>query len=176
MDRLLGIVWRYAGGRRRCGDTVTDNPYSAPSAPLRDAPSQADVVRIYSPTQVACGTIGGPVGLIYFLKANFASLGNERLEKQTLLYGGLLILALLALTPLLPDWFPNWPISIAYILMARYVAQNYQMTKQDIASSTVYDFHSNWRVLGLGLLCLLASVIVIVVPLVTLILLGIWNP
>lgn len=38
--------------------------------------------KIYSPTQVLCGTIiGGPVGLIYFLHSNFLTLGNDKLKR-----------------------------------------------------------------------------------------------
>ena len=154
---------------------MTDNPYAAPLAAVQ-LTGTAHSARLYSPTQVACGTIGGPVGLIYFLKANFAALGNDRLESKTLLYGGLLILALLVILPFLPEKVPSSPFTIAYILTARHVASKYQMTKQAIAESPVYDFHSNWRVLGLGLLCLIASAIVIMGPLMLLAYLGIWNP
>lgn len=155
---------------------MTDNPYAAPSAPVRDVRSITGAIRLYSPTQVACGTIGGPIGLIYFLKDNFATLENHRLERKTLLYGGLLILSLLAVLPFLPDEFPSLPITIAYILTARHVAGKYQMTKQAIAESPIHDFHSNWRVLGIGLLCLVASAIVLIGPLMLLAFLGIWNP
>lgn len=156
---------------------MTDNPYAAPGAAIQNVPycSTTGLIRLYSPTQVACGTIGGPVGLIYFLKANFSSLGNDRQARNTVLYGTLLILALLVTLPFLPDKFPNSPFTIAYILIARYVAGKYQMTKQAIVESPGYDFHSNWRVLGIGLLCLVASVVVIVGPFMLLEFLGIWS-
>lgn len=156
---------------------MAENPYAAPSAAIQNVPyrSATGPIRLYSPTQVACGTIGGPVGLIYFLKANFSALGNDRLARNTVLYGVLLMLALLATLPFLPDKFPNSPFTIAYILTARYVATKYQMTKQAIAESPDHDFHSNWRVLGIGLLCLVASVIVIVGPYVLLEFFGVLN-
>jgi hypothetical protein len=131
---------------------------------------------MYSPTQVACGTIGGPVGLIYFLMSNFSALGQEDRKRKTLLLGISLIVALIAILPFLPESVPSTPFTIAYIIIARQVAEKYQMKKQAIIDSDIYDFHSNWRVLGIGLLCLVGSAIVIVGPLMLLILTGVWNP
>ena len=37
--------------------------------------------RIYTPKQVACGALGGPVGLIYFLWANFSILKKKKIIK-----------------------------------------------------------------------------------------------
>jgi hypothetical protein len=154
---------------------MTENPYAAPSAAVL-AGRIGEPIRLYSPTQVACGTIGGPVGLIYFLKANFSALGNDAAARKTLIFGALLILCLVALLPFLPEKVPNSPFTIAYILIARGVAQKYQMTKQTISDSPRYDFQSNWRVFGLGLLCLVGSVAVIMGPLMLLAVLGVWNP
>ncbi len=155
---------------------MTENPYASPTANVVDRPTAGEPVRLYSPTQVACGTIGGPVGLIYFLWANFSSLGNSSGARKTLAYGALLILAIPAILPFLPDNLPNSPVTLAYILVARGVATRYQMTKQAIADSLRYDFHSNWRVFGIGMLCLVGSVVVIMGPLLLLAALGIWNP
>lgn len=154
---------------------MTDNPYAAPVSAIAHH-NAASIVRLYSPVQVACGTIGGPVGLIYFLNANFASLGNARLARRTLVLGALFIAAVVAIAPFLPNGFPSLPFTALYIATAWYVTTRYQLTKPAIADSPLYDFHSNWRVLGLGLLCLAGSVIVLVAPLAALVALGIWNP
>lgn len=156
---------------------MSNNPYAPPRATNLVVPEQAPSgpIRIYSPTQVAVGTIGGPIGLLYFLKANFAALGNTQMEKNTLVGGVLLILGLLVAIALLPDKFPATPFTIAYILTARYVAEKYQMTKQAIIDSEDHDFHSNWRVLGLSLLCLLGSVVVLLGPLMLLAMLGVLE-
>ncbi|SDQ61658.1 hypothetical protein SAMN05216569_1827 [Pseudoxanthomonas sp. CF125] len=106
------------------------------------------------------------MGLVYFLWTNFKVLRNERLAKRTLVFGAFLILALLLILPLLPEEFPSAPIALAYMFVGRYVADKHQMTKMGIAASTGFAFHSNWRVFGLGLLCMLASVIIVAVPLV----------
>lgn len=127
--------------------------------------------------QVAGGAfLGGPAGLTYFLAANFSSLENDRLVRRTLIGGGLLILALLVVLPLLPDWFPSAPFTFMYLLVGRHVADKYQMTKQAIEASDRYDFHSNWRVVGMGLLCMLGSLAIIIGPLWILAALGAWQP
>jgi hypothetical protein len=76
---------------------------------------------------------------------------------------------------LLPENFPNYPFTIAYILAALYVSAKYQMTKRAIVESAAHDFHSNWRVLWLGLLCLVGSIILLVVPLGILAFFGVWG-
>jgi hypothetical protein len=149
--------------------------YAAPKSNLDESRSQLPI-RIYSPTQVACGTIGGPVGLVYFLMANFEALGQQNRKKRTLIFGIIFIIALIVILPFLPDSVPSAPFTIAYIIIAKQVAEKYQMKKQDIINSDVYEFHSNWRVLGLGLLCLVGSLIAVVGPLIILMVAGIWEP
>ncbi|MGN7724409.1 hypothetical protein ACTJIL_01125 [Luteimonas sp. 22616] len=154
---------------------MQQNPYAAPTAVLRG--DAAGAVRLYSPSQVACGAlVGGPVGLIYFLRANFSALGNDRLVTTTLLVGVALIVALIAILPLLPEDFPGSLLSILYIVTGRHVAEKHQISKQAIAASDRFAFHSNWRVFWIGLLCLLASFVVLVLPLMLLAAAGVWTP
>ena len=135
--------------------------------------NQINKVKIYSPTQVACGTLGGPVGLIYFLYSNFSALGNDRFKKNTIIYGCLFIFVLIILLPFLPDEIPSTPFTILYIVIARLIAEKYQMTKSAIIESENFQFHSNWRVLTFGLLCLLGSMLVLAGPFLILVMLGI---
>jgi hypothetical protein len=139
------------------------NPYATPKSRVSE-PSDRQV-RLYSPTQAACGALlGGPFGLIYFLHANFNALENDRLKKKTLVFGTVLILSLIVILPMLPDKFPSAPFSIFYIIAARYIAERYQITKQGIIDSPRYDFHSNWRVFGIGILSLAGSALLIASP------------
>jgi len=131
------------------------------------------VRKVYSPTQIVCSTLGGPIGLIYFLASNFSTLNNEELKNKTIKYGIALILALIIILPLLPDDVSSLPFTIFYIVVGRYVSEKYQMKKVDIESAEGFDFHSNWRVLGLSLLCLIGSVVVLLGPIFILIALGI---
>ncbi|UTW46100.1 hypothetical protein KFE80_04175 [bacterium SCSIO 12696] len=155
---------------------MENNLYATPKSDISSSSKTVPSVLMYSPKQVACGTIGGPVGLIYFLAANFKAMGREDLRKKTLWLGISLIVVLIIMLPFLPDDVPSTPFTIAYIIIAYQVADKHQMTKQAIMDSESHDFHSNWKVLGLGLLCLLGSMIVLMGPLVVLMLTGIWNP
>lgn len=154
---------------------LTENPYATPNAEVRDAFGSSKIVKLYSPIQVACGTIGGPVGLIYFLKANFAALGYHQLERRTLLAGFVLMPALLISTILLPEDFPGFPFAIAYIVSALYVSSRHQMTRKAILDSPNHEFHSNWRVLGIGILCLAISAIILIAPIAALFLFGVSD-
>ncbi|MGF1845298.1 hypothetical protein L4C39_19325 [Vibrio clamense] len=129
--------------------------------------------RLYSPTQVACGTLGGPVGLVYFIYANFIALKNESGRKNTLKYGALFIFALAILMPFLPENVPSSAFTAVYIVIARYVVKTYQMEKNDINASSEFEFHSNWRVFGISLLCLLASVVVLLGPILLMVMTGV---
>ncbi|MPW29178.1 hypothetical protein F9L16_09225 [Agarivorans sp. B2Z047] len=135
---------------------------------------EAIEIAIYSPTQAACGALlGGPIGLIYFLMANFGALENDNARRKTLYSGIVLIIAQLFLLPILPENFPSTPFAVVYIITARMIAEKYQLTKSDIADSEQYRFHSNWKVFGLSLLCLLGSMAVIMIPLAVLDMLGV---
>jgi len=151
---------------------MSHNPYATPNSDVVD--TTADQLPLYSPTQAACGALlGGPVGLIYFVYANFKTLGNDRLGKNTLIYGVLLISSLLAAALVLPKNFPSAPFTVAYIVAARYLVARYQMTKQGIIDSPQYQFHSNWRVAGFGVLSFLGSVLLVIGPLMALSKMGI---
>ena len=142
---------------------MSHNPYAAPAATLdKTAPT---AIALYSPMQAAFGAfLGGPVGLIYFLRQNFMALGNRSAARTCLILGVLLIVVLLIVLPLLPAKFPSAPITIVYVVIARYVAEKYQATKQVIADTPQYTFTSNWKVFGMALLCFLGSVVVILGP------------
>ena len=104
--------------------------------------------------------------MVYFLKANFASLRNPNAERAVLIVGSLLILALIAIVMLFPD-VPSIAFNLAYILIARHVVAKHQVPLRP------YEFHSNWSVLGLGLLCLLGSMLLVFAPMMGLVYLGI---
>lgn len=150
-----------------------ENPYAAPQAQISDC---AGDIGIYSPNQVMAGAfIGGPVGLIWFLHANFLTLGNDEMAKKTLACGVALVVALLVILPWLPENFPSIAISVTYMAVGQQIAIRHQMTREAITASALYRRHSNWRVFGVGLLCLVASVVVVVGPLMALQALGILN-
>ena len=150
------------------------DPYAPPGAAIN---AEASGTRLYSPLQVAGGALlGGPAGLVYFLWANFRALANEQAARWTLAGGAALFVVLVAILPVLPDRFPSWPITLAYMVAGRFLAEKLQLTKQAIEYSADYGFQSNWRVAGLGLACLVVSLMLLVGPMLALAFLGIWDP
>ncbi len=128
-----------------------------------DSPDRSpDTIRMYSPNQVAWGTVGGPVGLIYFLSSNFSALGKSGSSRKTLMYGAAATVALILLSPLLPEKGTSIGFTILYVYTGRYIAETFQMSNTAIATTPGYAFQSNWRVFWLGLACLVASLAVIV--------------
>jgi hypothetical protein len=113
---------------------------------------------MYTPTQVALGTLlGGIVGFIFFLRANFLALGNPEAARNTVLGGVVMLVALVGLALAMPRGFPSIGVTIALVVFARWIAERHQLTKDAIAASSDHDFHSSWRVFAIGLACLVAS-------------------
>jgi uncharacterized membrane protein len=130
--------------------------------------------KVYSPTQVAVGSfLGGPVAVIYFLMCNFDTLEKTEAKNKVLSFGIIGIIALICLLTLLPENFPSLPFTISFGLIGKYVAENYQLKKNEIEASSEYDFHSNWRVFWGSLICCVGSLLVISGPLFVLALMGI---
>lgn len=76
---------------------------------------------------------------------------------QTLWWGCFFNIALLAAMPFMPQHFPNYVIPLAYSWGARGIAESKQLSKESIAESPQFRFHSNWKVLGLGVVFLLGT-------------------
>ena len=112
---------------------------------------------VYSPAQAAFGSfLGGPLASVVFLRRNFQALGNYGAEKKTVLFGAIILLALIGILPFLPDKFPKMAIPIATIVVTRIIVEKNQFTKQSIVESDSLAFKSNWRVLWVSLLCLVS--------------------
>jgi hypothetical protein len=150
-----------------------NNRYTASTA----TPALAMIpAAVYSPNQAASGALlGGPVGLVYFLYRNFVAMGNTVGARNCLIFGALLIPSLLIILSIVPENFPSSPFTLFYVIVARFVAGKYQLTKEAIATSPEYAFQSNWNVIGAGLLCLVGSVIVIIGPIFALLSLGLIS-
>lgn len=140
------------------------NPYTPPSADLTNQPSALKC--IYSPLQAATGAaLGGPAGLVYFLRSNFIALENKKAGYICIAAGLCLALLLALVVPTLPNGSPGILLTLMYFFGAWYVASNFQKVERRSVSLEKFRFHSNWKVVGMGLLCYLISVIVIVGPL-----------
>jgi hypothetical protein len=116
-----------------------------------------NLVCMYSPWQIGSGAIlGGPIAALYFLRANFIAMENNRLAKVTLLYGIPLVVAIFCLSCFLPTRL-NVGLTAAYVLGAREFARQFQLSKQAITEDPRYKLASNWRVFSIALICLIVT-------------------
>jgi hypothetical protein len=114
------------------------------------------VPRLFTPNQVVVAVLlGGPVALIYVLRANFNVLGQTSLARRVLILGVVGIVALAATVVAFPD-VPNSPFIVAQVVVARGVATTYQQPPRG-----QWDFHTYWRAVGLGVISLVASVVIV---------------
>jgi hypothetical protein len=136
-------------------------------------PKRSASAELYSPTQTTVGAfLGGPIGVVYFLYRNFVTLGQLAAARKCLIYGAILIPAVVASLFILPDKFPGAPFTLLYIGVARFVTQKFQLTHQQISESSDYTFKSGPNVLGMGLMCFVGSIVVILGPLYLFVALG----
>lgn len=113
---------------------------------------------IYSPKQVLAGSaLGGPIALVYFVRANFLTLSNRPAAGQTMIWGVLFNLVVIAAMPFVPRNFPRYLLPLAYSWTAWGVAEAKQLKKENIAVSSQFRFQSNWRVFGLGIAFLVGT-------------------
>src|SRR5271166_4121575 len=136
------------------------NPFAPPASPVADGGPNAAITpksRLYTPAQIRVGTfVGGPIAAAYLLRENFLRLGRGSEARTTVLWGVALTAALMALAPVLPKNVPNVVIPLLYSIVAGSVAEKWQLRKQAIRDSGWYQIQSNWRVLGISLLFMIA--------------------
>jgi len=163
---------RRAGARSDHGDEndLYARPLPAPRRRRLGAPAGAALVRgpnlkkkIYSPNQVlAVAFLGGPMAMVYVLWKNFQTLENPHGMHQILFWGSIFIVALMLFSPLLPNSRLDVVIPFAYPLAAWSLAESFQMSKQAIADSQIYEFQSAWNVIAVSIVFLVAMVVVTV--------------
>lgn len=143
---------------------MSNNPYASPRARSLESDQRGGL--LYSPTQVAVATfLGGVCALVYFLRANFIALGNPEAAPNTVLGGAVALILLAWLATVVPGG-GGVGLVVAMALLARWVAESRQMSKAAIEASAEFDFHSGWRVFGLGLACMVASFVMLFVLIV----------
>ena len=130
--------------------------------------------KIYSPKQIQLGSfLGGPLAMLYFLKMNFDALGNKKGSKMVLIWGSVFNLLLFASLPFLSSIkFPHYVLPVAYAIAAMQIAEKYQLSKQYILDSSQYGFQSNWNIVGVSVVGIIAFAVIYGLPLLGLISVG----
>jgi heme O synthase-like polyprenyltransferase len=130
--------------------------------------------KVYTPNQILGGSLwGGPLASIYFLRYNYLTLGKEEAAQKTLLYGGIFIILLLGLIPLVPQNFPRLIVPLSYCLAAWQLAYSTQLKKEEIAADEACDFASNWKTFGISTLAMACFFIIVIIVMSLFITLGI---
>lgn len=120
-------------------------------------------IDIYSPYQVFVGAfLGGPIAAVYLVWKNFEALGKESLARQTVLWGSVLVLAILAILPFLPEKLPSYVLPAIFGGVAMSIASQFQLKKQAIRESNEYGFASFWSVTAVVVLSLIAMFVLII--------------
>jgi uncharacterized Tic20 family protein len=120
--------------------------------------------KIYSPNQVlAISFLGGPMAMIYALWKNFRDLEDPHGMRQILIWGSFFIIALMAFAPLMSTAWPDYVLPLAYPFAAWSLAKQYQMTKQAIAESQIYEFQTVPNVIVVSIIFLLVMMVTAVV-------------
>lgn len=107
---------------------------------------------------MAGALLGGPMAMVYLLWKNFQVLENPHGMRQILIWGSIFIIMMIAFAPLLPTNWPDYALPILYSLGARSLAESFQMSKQAIGESQDYEFQSNWNVVSVSVVFLLAMI------------------
>jgi len=133
-------------------------------------------ITVYSPYQVFAGAFfGGPIAAVYLVWENFKALGKEALARQTILWGSVLVLAIVAILPFLPEKLPSYVLPAIFGGVAMFIASQFQLKKQAIRESNDYGFASFWRVAAIVVLSLIAMFVLIIAFLVILWALGLMK-
>ena len=128
---------------------------------------KSDSLKLASPNQVLLAAIlGGPVAGCLFLGLNFKAMGELQQLRQTVIFGAVGIVILFGVLFFLPKFLPEVHGSLPAIVVAvtfRGLAKQFQEQAYlaHIAAGGLKT--SWWKVIGLSLLCLFASLAVILV-------------
>lgn len=141
-------------------DIPQDNPFQSPAAPLQE-PSTTASTPLYSLGAAGIATFfGTPVAGSWVIAQNLKRLGRPKEVQAAWLVGLGITFLIFVLAWILPANFPAAPINIAAVFaMLLYAKQN---TREALESHSAAGgtYISNWRVVGISLLILLAMIAV----------------
>ena len=119
--------------------------------------------------------LGGPLAAVYVINKNFQTLENRQRASASFHWGMAYLTLTLILMPLLPEDAPSALFPLMSAVVVHQVVTKYQLTRQDILQSDVYERHSNWHVVGMCFIAALVFVLVILLWLSLLTALGIVS-
>lgn len=122
---------------------------------------EMQIKKVYSPWQVFAGTfLGGPLAAIYLVWQNYNQLGRNEKLQPTIIWGIVLTLCFVGISLMLPGQIWGIPLTVAYSAMAQTWVNKDQLTKPQIQEHQQLSFHSNWRVVLIGIISCILTVVV----------------
>ena len=113
--------------------------------------------RAYSPGQIAgAAFLGGPLAGSLLLASNFTLFGSRLSRGQTILLGVLATFAVVGLAVVVPENTPNALIPALYAGICQQISQHSHGAEFKEFISSGGKRYSHWRVLGIGVACLVA--------------------
>jgi hypothetical protein len=138
-----------------------------------------EIKPMYSPDQIGISTfVGGPLAGAHLVWANFNSLGKPELARLTTIISVATLFVLVILGFLLggKNHSGNLILPLLVGLAAKQVANTYQLKKAAIADSEEYSFQSNWKVLGITIFWLIATMVLLFAVIFALLVAGVHFP
>lgn len=125
---------------------------------------EAPTGRLFTAGQVAGATfIGAPIAGALLLAANYRTVGDGGARRQALVWGLVATGLVLTLAVVLPDDFPRAALPIAYTVATFQVAKRLQARLLRAHQRAGGRPHSSWRAVGIGVGCMLAVLLVLLV-------------
>jgi hypothetical protein len=140
--------------------------YRPPKAELgaAETPAAAGTGRVYSIRQITAATfLGTPLAGAILMAGNATAFGEAQRRRSYLIGGAVATVLVFVVALLLPDRFPNSVLPLAYTLALQAVATRLQGANVQAQLTAGSRHHSNWRVLGVGVACLAATILVLLV-------------
>ena len=138
------------------------NPYAPPNADVPPVVAGTGEP-LYSEQQVGIATfLGSPIAGFILLARNYARLGQSEQVGKMIGMGLGATVVTFGIAFVLPEDFPGAPLGLIYTFGMYKLAEMWQGTELAQHFSQGRPKASNWSAVGIGLLCLLAVVALIV--------------
>ena len=151
------------------------NPYRSPVAAPIEAAVPEQGARLYRVSGILIGTfMGTPLATGWLISRNYRALGDAGRAQQAILYGAIATVLLVAIVLVVPEKIPAFVFTLPQLIAAAHLAKHLQgdRIEEYKASNRTY---SNWRAFGVGLLCCVVAIVVILPVVVALVIFGVIS-
>ena len=106
---------------------------------------------------------GGPLAATWLIAANFKQLGQNEKIKSSWIWGIFAFIVVIAITFIIPDsWHTGYIIPLICLGIASLIAERLQGERIQQHILDGGKIYSVWRALGIGMICLVITVVLII--------------